>query len=448
MSRASGSPPPGSPRSGPPAPGPAPASDSVSDSAPASGPAPASHWQQFLNRRSLICLFIGFSSGLPLFVLINLLQAWLAKSGLNVKSLGLVALVQLPYVFKFVWSPFMDRFQFGQLGRRRGWMLLSQFGLFLAMGGIGSLNPLQDLLPIMGAAVLIAFLSASQDIVIDAYRRELLSDVEQGWGNAIHVNAYKAAALVPGALSLILADLLPWHLVFWLTSAFILPGLVCTLLVKEPQVYGTPPKDLQQAVVLPFQEFIGRDGWRNALLVLSFIFLYKLGDSMATALATKFYLDLGFSMTQIGLIAKTTGFWASIAGGLIGGVWMVQLGINRALWLFGAVQAVAVLGFAGLALSGANPLLLAGVIGFEAFGVGLGTTAFIAYIASRTDRRYSATQFALFTSLSAVPRTMINASVGYIVAETGWFMFFILCFVLTLPGMLLLPKVAPWGKRA
>lgn len=405
-------------------------------------------WQQYLNRRSLICLFIGFSSGLPLFVLLNLLQAWLAKSGLNVKALGLVALVQLPYVFKFVWSPFMDRFQFGQLGRRRGWMLLSQFGLFLAMGSIGILNPQTDLLPIMAVSVLIAFLSASQDIVIDAYRRELLSDTEQGLGNAIHVNAYKVAALVPGSLSLILADLLPWHLVFWLTSAFILPGLVCTLLIKEPEVYGEPPKNLQQAVVLPFQEFIGRAGWQQALLILSFIFLYKLGDSMATALATKFYIDLGFSMTQIGLIAKTTGLWASIAGGLIGGVWMVRLGINRGLWLFGAVQAVAILGFAWLALVGASPLLLGLVIGFEAFGVGLGTTAFIAFIASRTDRRYSATQFALFTSLAAVPRTLINASVGYIVAETGWFMFFLICFVLALPGMLLLPKIAPWNEAA
>ncbi len=416
---------------------------------PPSTPTPTTtpgRWQQYLNRRSLICLFIGFSSGLPLFLLLNLLQAWLAKSGLNVKALGLVALVQLPYVFKFLWSPFMDRFQFGQLGRRRGWMLLSQFGLFLAMGAIGMLNPQTDLLPIMGAAVLIAFLSASQDIVIDAYRRELLSDVEQGLGNAIHVNAYKVASLVPGSLSLILADVLPWGPVFWITSAFILPGLVCTLLIKEPEVYGIPPKNLQQAVVLPFQEFIQRDGWRHALLILSFIFLYKLGDSMATALATKFYLDLGFSMTQIGLIAKTTGFWASIAGGLIGGIWMVQLGINRGLWLFGGIQAVAILGFAWLAIAGANPLLLGLVIGFEAFGVGLGTTAFIAYIASRTDRRYSATQFALFTSLSAVPRTLVNASVGYIVAETGWFVFFLICFVLALPGMMLLPKIAPWNE--
>jgi PAT family beta-lactamase induction signal transducer AmpG len=226
-----------------------------------------------------------------------------------------------------------------------------------------------------------------------------------------------------------------------------LPGLLCTLAIKEPPAYGAPPKDLREAVTLPFEEFIRRDGWKGAALVLGFIFLYKLGDSMATALATKFYLDLGFTKTQIGLIAKGTGFWASIGGGLVGGVWMVKLGINRGLWVFGVVQAVAVLGFAWLAVAGPDPVLLGVVIGVEAFGVGLGTTAFVAYIARTTDPRYTATQFALFTSLSAVPRTLVNSSVGYIVAETGWFYFFLICFALTLPGMLLLPKVAPWKEQ-
>lgn len=404
-------------------------------------------WHSYLNRRSLICIFLGFSSGLPLFISLNLLQAWLAKSGLDVKALGLFALVQFPYILKFLWSPLLDRYGFGNLGRRRGWMLLSQFALFLLIGLMGTLNPVSELTLVIPAALLMAFLSATQDIVIDAYRRELLSDEEQGLGNAIYVNAYKTAALVPGGLALILADVLPWSSVFWATAAFMLPGVLCTLMIKEPQVYGAPPRDLQEAVVLPFREFISRDGWQAALRILAFILLYKLGDSMATALATKFYIDLGFSMTQIGLIAKTTGFWASIAGGIVGGVWMVQIGINRGLWVFGAVQAVAILGFAVLAQIGVNQWLLALVIGFEAFGVGLGTTAFVAYIAKSTDRRYTATQFALFSSLASVPRTLINASVGYIVAQTGWFWFFLLCFVLALPGMLMLPKIAPWNQE-
>jgi PAT family beta-lactamase induction signal transducer AmpG len=406
---------------------------------------PAASWHSYLNRRTLICVFLGFSSGLPLFILLSLMQAWLAKSGLNVKTLGLFALVMFPYTWKFLWSPLMDRYSFGTLGRRRGWMAFTQTALFFGIGAMGMLDPLTQLPAIAAVAALLAFLSASQDIVIDAFRREILPDNEQGLGSAIHVNAYKVAGMVPGALSLILADLMAWQPVFWITAAFMLPGLICTLLVKEPAVYGTPPRNMRDAVVLPFREFINRDGWRGALWVLGFIFLYKLGDSMATALATKFYLDLGFSMTQIGAVAKTTGFWASIAGGVIGGVWMVQLGINRGLWIFGVAQAVAILGFAWLAHAGANVIVLATVIGFEAFGVGLGTAAFVAYIAKTTDPRYTATQFALFTSLSAVPRTFINASVGFIVNETGWLLFFILCFVLALPGMLMLPRVAPWN---
>jgi len=404
-------------------------------------------WQSALNRRTLICVFLGFTSGLPLFILLNLLQAWLAKLGLNVKTLGLFALVMFPYTWKFLWSPLMDRYSFGPLGRRRGWMAATQIALFVAIGAMGMLDPLQQLPAIAFMASLIAFLSASQDIVIDAYRRELLPDNEQGLGSAVHVNAYKVAGMVPGALSLILADMLPWSLVFWITAAFMLPGLACTFLIKEPEIYGKPPANLREAVVLPFSEFIARDGWKGALLVLAFILFYKLGDSLATALATKFYLDTGFSMTQIGVIAKATGFWASIIGGLVGGIWMLQLGINRALWVFGVVQAIAILGFSWLAQAGANPILLAGVIGFEAFGVGLGTAAFVAYIARTTDPRFSATQFALFTSLSAVPRTFINASAGFIVEQTGWFMFFNLCFVLALPGMLMLPKIAPWRER-
>lgn len=403
-------------------------------------------WHSYLNRRMLICVFLGFSSGLPLFILLSLMQAWLAKSGLNVKALGLFALVMFPYTWKFLWSPLMDRFSFGWLGRRRGWMALTQGLLFLGIGLLGMLDPLTQVPLIAAAASAIAFLSASQDIVIDAYRREILPDNEQGLGGAIHVNAYKVAGMVPGALSLILADLMAWQPVFWITAAFMLPGLLCTFVINEPRVYGVPPKNMREAVVLPFREFIARGGWGNALAILGFIFLYKLGDSMATALATKFYIDLGFSMTQIGAVAKTTGFWASIAGGIIGGVWMVKLGINRALWIFGVVQAVAILGFAWLAYAGADLILLALVIGFEAFGVGLGTAAFVSYIATTTDPRYTATQYALFTSLAAVPRTFVNSAVGYIVAETGWFLFFILCFVLALPGMLMLPKIAPWNK--
>ena len=221
-----------------------------------------------------------------------------------------------------------------------------------------------------------------------------------------------------------------------------------TLVLCEPLVVNGRPRTRREAVIEPFHEFITRNGWRDALTVLLFIFLYKLGDSMATALATPFYLAMGFTMTDIGIIAKNAGLWASVIGGLLGGLWMVKIGINRALWLFGIVQLVSILGFAWLAyVNGPDRLLLAVVIAFEALGVGLGTAAFAAFIARTTDPRYTATQYALFTSFAAVPRTVINASTGWIIEQTGWLDFFLLCTLLALPGMALLVRVAPWREE-
>jgi MFS transporter, PAT family, beta-lactamase induction signal transducer AmpG len=230
-----------------------------------------------------------------------------------------------------------------------------------------------------------------------------------------------------------------------------LPGVAMTLLVREPDIAHAHPKTLAAATIEPFREFITRAGWSAALVTLAFIFLYKLGDSMATSLATPFYLDLGYTKSQIGLVAKHAGLWPSVIGGLLGGMWMVRLGINRALWLFGAVQVVSILGFAWLAsrhdAAQAGIAALAIAIGFEALGVGLGTAAFVAFIARATNPLYTATQFALFTSLAAVPRTLVNASAGWIVEHLGWFDFFLLCTLLALPGMLLLVKIAPWNAQ-
>ena len=412
-------------------------------------PVPPTWREALLNRRMLICVFTGFSSGLPLYLLINLLPAWLRSEQVDLKSIGLFALIQLPYTWKFLWSPLMDRYAFPALGRRRGWMLVTQLLLIAAIPAFGQLHPAQDLWAIAYLAAGVAFFSASQDIVLDAYRREILPDVELGLGNAIHVNAYRVSSLIPGALALILADHLPWSSVYWITAAFMLPGIALTLAVDEPALRRPGPQTLAEAVIEPFREFMRRDGWKQALLVVSFIFLYKLGDSMATALATPFYLDMGFTKSEIGIVAKNAGLWASVVGGMLGGLWMVRLGINRGLWLFGVVQLVSILGFAWLAYENRpDKLLLAGVIAFEALGVGLGTAAFVAYIARATDPRYTATQFALFTSLAAVPRTIVNASTGWVVEQTGWFTFFLLCTALALPGMALLLRVAPWNERA
>lgn len=404
-------------------------------------------WQSLLSKRMLICVFTGFSSGLPLYILISLLPAWLRSEGVDLKAIGLFALIQLPFTWKFLWAPFFDRF-IPPLGRRRGWLLISQILLLLSIPLFGFLHAQLDIWTIAYLAAVVAFFSASQDIVLDAYRRELLPDTELGLGNAVHVNAYKIAGLVPGSLSLILADHLPWNMVFLITALFMLPGIVMTIMVTEPALKQGAPKTLKAAVVEPFHEFIHRNGLQSALLILAFIFLYKLGDSMATALATPFYLDMGFSKTEIGLVAKNAGLWPSVIGGMLGGIWMLKLGINRALWLFGIVQMVAILGFAWLSVVGHSLIWLAVVIGVEALGVGLGTAAFVAFIAQTTHPLYTATQFALFTSLAAVPRTFANAATGYLVEAMGWFGFFIFCFIIAIPGMLLLLKVAPWNKEA
>lgn len=406
-----------------------------------------------LSRRMMICVFTGFSSGLPLYILLNLVPAWLRTEGISLRAIGAFALIQFPYTWKFLWAPLLDRYALPLLGRRRGWMLVTQVALLAIIPLMGTLSPREDLTLIVYAATALAFLSATQDIVLDAYRRELLQETELGLGNAVHVNAYRVAGLVPGSLSLILADRLPWPAVFLVTALFMLPGAVMALLVREPAVAGVQPKTLRLAVIEPFREFVGRAGWHGAALVLGFVFFYKLGDSMATALATPFYLDMGFAKSDIGLVAKNAGLWPAVIGGLIGGLWMVRLGINRALWIFGAVQVVSIIGFAWLASAGPFPSIgpvqlasLAAVIGFEALGVGLGTAAFVAFIARATHPAYTATQFALFTSLAAVPRTVFNAGTGWLVEQAGWFAFFWLCVVLALPGMVLLAWVAPWGR--
>ena len=410
-------------------------------------------WRQLFTRRMLICVFTGFASGLPLYLLITLVPAWLRTEHVDLKVIGVFALIQFPYTWKFLWSPFLDRYVVPVLGRRRGWMLLTQIGLLVVIASLGMFSPQTNLRVIVVLATLLAFLSATQDIAIDAYRRELLSDAELGLGNAVHVNAYRIAGLVSGSLALILADRMPWSRVFFITALFMLPGVVMTLLVREPE-RAAPPRTLREAVIDPFREFITRQGWPSALLILAFLLFYKLGDSMCTALATPFYLDMGFSKTQIGLVAKNAGLWLQVIGALLGGLWMVRIGINKALWLFGVVQVVSILGFVWLATGGhhaevtsAHLTQLGFVIGLEALGVGLGAAAFVAFIARTTHPAYTATQLALFTSLTAIPRTFANAATGWLVEAMGWSGFFTLCAMLALPGMLLLFKVAPWSHE-
>ena len=393
------------------------------------------------------CVFLGFSSGLPLYVLIQLVPAWLRSHEVDLATIGLFALIGLPYTWKFLWSPLMDRYKLPFLGRRRGWALLTQIGLLFSIAALGRFDPSASLQAIVITVFMISLFGASQDIVIDAYRRELLADDELGTGTSFFVNAYRLSSLVPGSLALILSDILPWSTVYWVTAAFMLVGIATTFIIKEVSDDSLAPATLREAVVDPFVEFFSRGGIKAGLAILAFMFLYKLGDNMATALATPFYLDMGFSRTEIGSIAKIAALWAAIAGGILGGIVMLKVSINRALWLFGFVQMFTILGYVWLSTIGHSPVGLFIVVSGEYLGVGLGAIALTAFMARETSKAFTATQFALFSSFLAFPRIFANASTGFIIEAIGYTQFFILCTLVAIPGMLLLFKVAPWNDE-
>jgi MFS transporter, PAT family, beta-lactamase induction signal transducer AmpG len=379
---------------------------------------------------------MGFASGLPLLLTGSVLQAWLKDGGIDIRAIGLFALVGLPYTLKFLWSPLFDRYTTPLFGRRRGWLIVTQVAVAAALVVLSFAQPSPDhLLYISMAALLVAFFSASQDIVIDAYRRETLKEDELGLGSALYVNGYRVGMLLAGGGGLILADVLSFPTMYRLMASFMFGALVVTFLAPEPPLPEGRPRTLMEAVVLPFKDYFTRQG---AWLALAFILLYKLGDTMASAMTTPFYLDLGYSKTEIGAVVKLFGFWATIAGGTLGGIWIMRIGMNRALWLFGLGQMLSTLGFALLATVTPTTAALAAVVALENFTAGLGTAAFVGFMAALTDRRFTATQYALLSSLMGVPRVLAAAPTGWLAAWLGWAGFFVFCALIAIPGLALL----------
>ncbi len=406
---------------------------------------PASLIKAIISRRMLVALIMGFASGLPLLLTISLLQAWMTRESVDLTIIGLMALVGLPYTLKFLWAPLMDRFALPLFGRRRGWLLICQALLIAAIIFLGQTDPGLNPLIVAGAAMAVAFFSASQDIVIDAYRREDLKDEELGLGSSLYICGYRIGMWLAGGGGFILADHLSFSMVYLIMALCILPGMLTTLLTPEPSRPLGMPTSLKEAVLHPFKEYFQRSG---AIWMLAFILLYKVGDTMASAMATPFYLDIGFSMTEIGAIVKTFGAGAIIAGGLLGGVMMLRLGINGGLWVFGVLQAVSTAGFAILAQVGYSPTLLAAVIAFENLSAGMGTAAYAAFMASITNQKFTATQYALLSSLMGIPRVIASSGTGFMAKSMGWTPFFIFCTFIAIPGMLLLLKFAPWREKA
>lgn len=391
----------------------------------------------FRSRKIGLLLLLGFSSGLPLALTAGTLQAWLAADNVDIVAIGWFALVGQPYTYKFLWAPVMDRYAPPFLGRRRGWLLITQLLLVAAIAFMGTLNPADSAWLLGAAALSVAFLSASQDIVFDALRADWLEREERGAGAAVSVLGYRVAMLVSGAGALILADQwLGWSATYWLMSTLMVIGMIATWLVVEPEAKGGAPKTLDDAVTKPFAEFFTREG---AVALLLLVILYKLGDAFAGNLTTTFLLrGPGFSLTEVGAINKGFGLAATIFGALAGGALMAKMRLYRALLLFGILQAITNLGFMLLAASGKSYALMVAVIGLENLCGGMGTAAYVALLMALCDRRFSATQYALLSALSAVGRVYVGPAAGYLVAGFGWQLFFFFSFLIALPGLALL----------
>lgn len=383
---------------------------------------------------------LGFSSGLPLLLTGSTLQAWLKDAHVDLTLIGAAAILGLPYNFKFLWSPLLDAYPILGLGRRRGWLLLAQgfVALFLAL--MAWQDPKGSLGTMAVLAVAITFASATQDIAIDAWRTETLTKEQQGLGAAFAINSYRLAMVVAGALALVMASHYPWRVVYLVMAGLMVPGMVMTLLVREPSSESAP-RNLVDAVVKPFQDFFKRVG---ALEILAFTLLYKLGDMMASALNTVFLMDIGFTKAEIGIATKGIGLASLIVGALLGGILMRKWTLKKALIVFGCLQALSILTPFALAMVGFNRPLMYGTLIAENLCFGTGTVAYTAFLMRACTKGMAATQYALLSSLMALPRTVFAGMSGFLVKSLGWPPYFLLCIVLALPGMLLLLRYDRW----
>ena len=392
--------------------------------------------QVFQNRRIATVMLLGFSSGLPLALAGGTLQAWMAVAGVDLRTIGVFALAGLPYTLKFIWSPLMDRFIPPWLGRRRGWILIAQICLVAGIAAMAFGSPRQYPLVMGALALLVAFASASQDIVVDAYRTDVLHEKERGAGAAVSVMGYRIAMIVSSAAALILADRIGWRDTYLLMSIIMIACMAATAMGPEPEGKIAPPKSIREAAWGPLKDFFSR---RSAFTLMLVIVLYKLGDAYAGTLTTAFLIrGLGFTLTDVGTINKSLGLVSMIIGALFGGTLMVRLGLYKALMLFGILQAASILLFMVLALAGKSYLMMITAVAFENLCGGMGTAAFVSLLMALCSQRYSATQYALLSSLAALGRIFIAPSSGYVVELVGWPQFFLLATISAIPGLLLL----------
>jgi len=392
-------------------------------------------------------LVLGFSSGLPFYLTSKTLQAWMTTAKVDLATIGFFSLVTLPYSLKFVWAPLMDRYTPPFLGRRRGWVLITQIALLLVIAAMSLHDPRTGLKMLAINAIAIAFFSASQDISLDAYRTDVLENREMGAGAAVFVLGYRIAMITTGALAFFLADRIAWPMVYVILALLILIGVVATFLAPEPVLRDAPPKTLIEAVVLPFTDFFRRAGVLRALVVLVFIVAYKYSDSLAGSMTTPFLLQAGYTQTEVGAVFLGAGVIATIVGVLVAGATIGKLGINRSLWIFVIFQGLSNLTYYFLSLSEKNHTLMVSAVITENFGLGLVTGAMTAYLMSMCNKRFTATQFALLSSLMAASRDILVAPAGKIAESAGWPGFFLITVAMALPALILLPFIAPWNAE-
>lgn len=413
------------------------------EKAPSSNPV----LQVFTQKKMAAILLLGFASGLPLFLVQRTLQAWMTVEGVDLGTIGLFSLVLLPYSLKFLWAPILDRYVPPFLGRRRGWLIITQVALILSIGAMALQDPERGLQLLAFNALLIAFFSASQDIVFDAYRIDVLDEREMGAGAAIGVLGYRIALLITGSLALVLADQMPWPLVYLLMAALMLIGIASAIWAPEPVLEERLPTTLRETVVEPFTDFFRRTGLGFGLLVLFFIVFYQMPDRFGQAMATPFLLEVGFTQTELGAIQGGIGLGATIIGVLLGGAVIAVIGINRSVWLFALLQILSNLAYYWITLVGDNRSVLVVAIILENLSGGMVTAVFVAYLMSLSSRRFSATQYALLSSFMAAARDVISAPAGQIAESTGWPLYFLLTLAIGIPALVLLPVLVPWNAE-
>jgi PAT family beta-lactamase induction signal transducer AmpG len=393
-------------------------------------------------------LFLGFSSGLPLYLTGTgkTIQAWMTTAHVSLSTIGWFSLAGLPYSLKFLWAPALDRYVPPFLGRRRGWLVITQVALLIAIAAMAFHDPVNGLRALAVNAILIAVFSASQDIVGDAYRTDVLAEREMGAGASVWVLGYRLAMLFAGSAALVLADRISWPSVYLILASMMLIGIIASFLAPEPVLREAPPKTLAEAVVLPFREFFTRSGLIRGIVVLLFIVLYKYSDSLAGSMSTPFLLKTGFTQQEIGVVLGGAGLIAIIVGSIAGGAVIARMGINKPLWIFAIIQALSNLTYYGLSLAGKNHAYMVFAVVIENFGLGLVSASLTAYLMTMCNKRFSATQFALLSSLMAASRDILVSPGGKIAESQGWPTFFLITVLAGIPCLLLLPFIAPWGR--